>query len=51
MESYFKNPNLSIEMIDSNPNKDWSWGYFGISDNPNISIEIINKYSTQDLNW
>jgi len=31
-------------LIEKYPDKDWDWGFYGISDNPSITLEIIEKY-------
>ena len=39
------NPNLTIEIIEKHPNKDWDWS--SISQNPNITMEFIEKHSNK----
>ena len=31
--------------------KDWDWGYWGISYSPNFKLEWIDKYPDKPWNW
>ena len=42
-----QNPNLTIEIIEKYPNKQWFWYYISI--NPNLTIGMINIFPNE--NW
>jgi hypothetical protein len=44
-----QNPNITLEIIESNPNYPWDWD--SISYNPNITIEIIEKNPEKPWEW
>ena len=44
-----KNPNITWEIIQNNPDKNWSWDF--ISLNPNITWEIIVANPDKHWNW
>jgi hypothetical protein len=41
--------NLTMEMINANPDKPWNW--YWISYNPNLTIEMINANPDKPWNW
>jgi len=43
--------NILIYLLEKYPDKDWHWGYCGISYNPNITLELIEKYPDKDWYW
>ena len=43
------NPNITIEMIQNNPDKPWNWS--SISRNPNITIDIILEHPDKHWDW
>ena len=43
------NPNITMEMIEKYPNKDWNWSY--LSWNRNITMEFIEKYPSKPWDW
>ena len=45
------NKNLTIEIIDKYPDKEWHWGKCGISNNPNLTMEMIEKYPDKEWHW
>ena len=48
-ERISRNPNISMDIIENNPDKPWDW--HGISRNPNITMDIIEKYPDKHWNW
>lgn len=44
-----RNPNITPEIIDNNPEFNWDWFY--ISMNPNITLEFIDNNIDKDWNW
>ena len=44
-----RNPNITWEIIQANPNEDWDWDY--VSMNPNITWEIIQANHNEKWNW
>ena len=42
-----KNPDITMDIIQNNPNKPWNW--VGLSLNPNITLDFIQ--SNQDKPW
>ena len=44
-----ENPNITWEIIENNPDKDWSWMF--ISENPNITMEIIENNPDKNWDW
>ena len=46
---YILNHNLTMEILETYPNKPWEWDY--ISANPNITMEIIEKYPNKPWSW
>ena len=45
----FRNPNISMEIIEKYPDKSWNW--YVISENPNITMEFIEKNLNKRWNW
>ena len=43
------NPNITIEIVEKYPDKDWDW--WGISENPNITMEFVEKYLDKPWSW
>ena len=43
------NPNITMEIIENNPDKPWDW--YDISYNPNITMEFIEKYPEKPWHW
>ena len=41
-----KNPNITWEIIQDNPDKDWGW--YGISQNPNITGDTVQNNPDKD---
>ena len=46
---YHRNPNITWEIIQNNPDKDWWW--YNISRNPNITWDIIVANPDKNWNW
>ena len=44
-----QNPNITMEMIETNPDKPWDWSC--ISRNPNITMEIIENNPDKPWDW
>ena len=44
-----QNLNITMEIIENNPDKNWDWSY--VSRNPNITMEIIEKYPNKPWDW
>ena len=44
-----RNPNITMEMIENNPDKPWDWDW--VSENPNITIEMIENSPEKPWNW
>ena len=44
-----QHPNITWEIIQNNPNKNWKW--FNISCNPNITLDIIKNNPDKDWDW
>ena len=49
VETILNNPNLTIEMINKYPNKNWNW--WEISCHENITMDIIEKYPNKPWDW
>ena len=47
---YHVNPNITWEIIQNNPDKDWNGGWY-ISCNPNITWDIIQNNPDKDWDW
>jgi len=43
------NPNLTMEMINDNPDKPWNWS--NVSSNPNLTMKMINDNPDKPWNW
>jgi hypothetical protein len=44
-----QNPNININIIESNIDRQWEWDF--ISRNPNITIDFIKKYPNKPWDW
>jgi hypothetical protein len=44
-----KNSNLSMNIVDENPNHPWHW--FGMSSNPNLTFDMVLKHPDKSWNW
>ena len=49
-EGISKNPNISIEFIETYTDKPWCWKY-GVSDNPNLTMDFIEKFIDKQWDW
>lgn len=38
------NPNLTLDFIEDNIDKNWNWGYYGLSTNPCITVDFVIKH-------
>ena len=45
----FRNPNITVDIIENNPDKPWDW--FFISEHPNITWGIIQGNPDKPWNW
>ena len=45
------NPNITMDIIEANPDKPWIWSSMGISSNPNLTMDFINANSDKPWNW
>ena len=47
--SISKNPNITMDFIESHPEYNWNW--FFVSGNPNLTIEFIEDHPKYNWNW
>ena len=46
---FSKNPNLTMELIESHPEYKWNWR--GVSSNPNLTMHFIEAHPEYDWDW
>ena len=43
------NPNITVKMINENPNL--SWNQYKIMENPNLTIDVVKQYTHSEWRW
>ena len=44
-----KNPNVTMDFVNSHPDKPWSW--YGLSWNPNVTMDYVDSHPDKPWSW